>query len=115
MSLIQCCVCGCDVIAIQKTHKYCGPCRIRKARERERERKRHKQDVYKYRKYDPVEEAVAAAPVVPKRPRVSRLRYATLAATPEVPAEDAARGEKLTGGASAVSYAQSVRLVGAGI
>jgi len=43
-------------------------------------------------------------------------RAKTLASTPDEPSRNAAaRGDVLTGGASSVSYAHSVRLVGAGI
>lgn len=54
----------------------------------------------------------AAAPRVARGPR---LRYATLAATPDEPAANADRDAQLTGGAGAVSYAANVRLVGVGI
>ena len=57
-----------------------------------------------------------SVPVQPPRvARGPRLRAATLAATPDEPAANAARGDVLTGGAAATSYAQSVRLVGVGI
>lgn len=116
MSLIQCAVCGCDVIAIQKTHKYCGPCRIKAARDRERVRKQRNRDAYAYtyRKYEPVEDAVKA-PVRTRKVKAVNVRYATLAETPEVPAEHADRADQLTGGAPAAGYAQAVRMGGVGI
>lgn len=71
----------------------------------------------KGREYAAAAESLAAirAAVATDNPARSTGRYATLAATPDEPALSADRGEQLTGGASAVSYAQSVRLVGVGI
>ena len=109
MRVINCAVCAREIEVYQRTQLYCRACRDERKRIKQRDRKRRETAEYRAANLAPV-------PVVkPRVPKIARLRYSTLVATPEVPAENADRGEQLTGGASAVSYAQSVRLVGAGI
>lgn len=103
---IQCKDCGCDVEAIQRSHKYCRPCREHRHRAQERERQRKK-----------AKELL----VVPVEIHIGEVRntrkffHSTLASTPEVPASGMFRDYQLTGNASAVNHGASMGLVGAGI